>query len=75
MTRKRLRNPEAARDRAAAMYRAKLAGRAAAEVGAIFGLTSRHVNREIASLPEASLPEEIRRRIRATEAREVRRHE
>ncbi len=47
MTRTRLRDPDAIRDRAVAMYRERLAGKSAAEVGRAFALTSRHVNRAI----------------------------
>jgi hypothetical protein len=44
--------PGALRDRAADMYMLKLAGRTSTYIGWKFGITKRHVNREIADLPK-----------------------
>ena len=51
--RARLRDAEAIRRRAGAMYRRKLAGHSMRQIAAEHRLTTRHVRRELAGLSEA----------------------
>jgi hypothetical protein len=60
----RLRDPEKIRERAVRMLERRIDGLTAEEVGALFSLTARHVNRSLAALPD-----DLKRRIRATVGR------
>jgi hypothetical protein len=68
--RERETRPAAIRDRATSMYMEKLYGRSAGFLAAKYRLSKRHVNREIAALPETirmNLEREHRRGQRSLE--------